>query len=59
MTTGLAVSVQVRPVRHAHDLKVDPNRVLARYAAERLLYRLSRYTTMARSSRYFWIVFRA
>jgi len=42
MSTGLAVSVQVRLVRHAHELKIDPNLVLARYAAERLLYRLSR-----------------
>jgi predicted nucleotidyltransferase component of viral defense system len=42
MSTGLAVSVQVRLVRHAHALKIDPNLVLARYAAERLLYRLSR-----------------
>jgi predicted nucleotidyltransferase component of viral defense system len=42
MSTGLAASVQVRLVRHAHALKIDPNLVLARYAAERLLYRLSR-----------------
>jgi len=42
MSTGLAASVQVRLVRHAHTLKIDPNLVLARYAAERLLYRLSR-----------------
>jgi predicted nucleotidyltransferase component of viral defense system len=42
MTTGLARSVQVRLVRHAHALGVDPNVVLARYGAERLLYRLSR-----------------
>jgi hypothetical protein len=42
MSTELAVSVQVRLVRHAHELKIDPNLVLARYAAERLLYRLSR-----------------
>jgi hypothetical protein len=41
MSTGLPVSVQVRLVRHAHELKIDPNLVLARYAAERLLYRLS------------------
>lgn len=42
MTKGLAQSVQTRLVRHAHALGVDPNLVLARYAAERLLYRLSR-----------------
>jgi hypothetical protein len=42
MSTGFAASVQVRLVRHAHALKIDPNLVLASYAAERLLYRLSR-----------------
>jgi predicted nucleotidyltransferase component of viral defense system len=42
MTTGLARSVQVRLVRHAHALGIDPNVILARYGAERLLYRLSR-----------------
>jgi predicted nucleotidyltransferase component of viral defense system len=42
VSSGLAVSVQVRLVRHAHSIKIDPNVVLARYAAERLLYRLSR-----------------
>jgi predicted nucleotidyltransferase component of viral defense system len=42
VTKGLAQSVQVRLVRHAHALGVDPNFVLVRYAAERLLYRLSR-----------------
>ncbi len=42
MTSGLAQSVQTRLVHHAHALGVDPNLVLARYAAERLLYRLSR-----------------
>jgi predicted nucleotidyltransferase component of viral defense system len=41
MTEGLARSVQTRLVRHAHGLGVDPNVVLARFAAERLLYRLS------------------
>ena len=41
MTSGLAQSVQVRLVRHAKKLGVDPNLVLARYASERLLYRLS------------------
>ena len=41
-TTGLAQSVQTRLVRHAKDLGLDPNLVLARYAAERFLYRLSR-----------------
>lgn len=33
--------VQVRLVRHAHRLGVDPNLVLSRFAAERFLYRLS------------------
>ncbi|HVS10523.1 MAG TPA: hypothetical protein VMS76_11675 [Planctomycetota bacterium] len=42
MSSGLARSVQVRLVRHAKALDVDPNLVLARYATERLLYRLSR-----------------
>lgn len=42
MTAGLSRSVQVRLVRRAHTLGVDPNVVLARYGAERLLYRLSR-----------------
>jgi hypothetical protein len=42
VTSGLARSVQTRLVRHAHALGVDPNLVLARYATERLLYRLSR-----------------
>jgi Nucleotidyl transferase AbiEii toxin, Type IV TA system len=42
VTSGLAQSVQTRLVNHAHALGVDPNLVLARYAAERLLYRLSR-----------------
>ncbi len=41
MSTGLAQSVQVRLVRHAKTIDVDPNVVLARYATERLLYRLS------------------
>jgi hypothetical protein len=41
-TTGLAASVQVRLVRHAKALGMDPNLVFARFAAERLLYRLSR-----------------
>lgn len=39
---GLAQSVQVRLVRHAKAIGVDPNLVLTRYAAERFLYRLSR-----------------
>ncbi len=38
-TTGLAASVQVRLVRHAREIGMDPNHVMARYAAERLLYR--------------------
>lgn len=42
MTSGLAQSVLTRLVRHAQSLGVDPNLVLARYATERLLYRLSR-----------------
>jgi nucleotidyltransferase AbiEii toxin of type IV toxin-antitoxin system len=42
MSTGLAQSVQVRLVRHANAIGVDPNLVLVRYATERLLYRLSR-----------------
>jgi predicted nucleotidyltransferase component of viral defense system len=39
---GLARSVQVRLVRHAKAIGVDPNFVLTRYAVERFLYRLSR-----------------
>lgn len=39
---GLPVSVQVRLVQHARAIGMDPNVVLARYAAERFLYRLSR-----------------
>lgn len=42
MSGGVAQSVQARLVRHARALEVDPNLVLARYATERLLYRLSR-----------------
>lgn len=42
MTSGLAQSVQTRLVRRAKAIEVDPNLVLARYATERLLYRLSR-----------------
>jgi predicted nucleotidyltransferase component of viral defense system len=38
---GLARSVQVRLARHAKAIGVDPNLVLARYAVERFLYRLS------------------
>ncbi len=40
MTTGLSRSVQTRLVAHAHRLGVDPSLILARYPAERLLYRL-------------------
>lgn len=40
--SGLARSVQVRLVRHAKGIGVDPNLVLTRYAVERFLYRLSR-----------------
>lgn len=35
-------SVQARLVRYANDHLVDPNLILSRYAAERLLYRLSK-----------------
>ncbi|MBM3317569.1 MAG: nucleotidyl transferase AbiEii/AbiGii toxin family protein [Candidatus Eisenbacteria bacterium] len=42
MTTGFQHSVQVRLVRHAKELGIDPNVTLVRYASERLLYRLSR-----------------
>lgn len=42
MSPGLPQSVQTRLVRHAKQIGVDPNMVLARYATERLLYRLSR-----------------
>ena len=39
---GLARSVQVRLVRHAKEIGVDPNLVVTRYGVERFLYRLSR-----------------
>jgi hypothetical protein len=39
---GLAQSVQVRLVRHAKEIGVDPNVVFTRSAVERFLYRLSR-----------------
>ena len=39
---GLPVSIQVRLVRHAKAVGMDPNLVLARFAIERFLYRLSR-----------------
>lgn len=42
MSHGLAASVHVRLVRHAKAQNIDPNVVFARYATERLLYRLSR-----------------
>ena len=42
MSSGLPHSVQTRLVRHAHALELDPNIVLARYAVERFLFRLSR-----------------
>ena len=35
------MSVQARLVRHAKATGMDPNHVLARYATERFLYRLS------------------
>jgi hypothetical protein len=40
--SALEQSVQARLLRHAKDHVVDPNLILTRYAAERLLYRLSR-----------------
>lgn len=39
---GLAHSVHARLIRHAKQIGTDPNVVLARYAAERFLFRLSR-----------------
>ena len=39
---GLPVSVQVRLVRHAQAIGLNPNLVLGRYATERFLYRLSK-----------------
>jgi len=42
VNSGLIGSVPVRLVRHARTLGVDPNLVLARFATERLLYRISR-----------------
>jgi hypothetical protein len=39
---GLAHSVHARLIRHAKQIGADPNLVLARYAAERFLFRLSR-----------------
>lgn len=41
-STALAQSIQTRLLRHARTVGVDPNLVLTRFAAERLLYRLSR-----------------
>jgi hypothetical protein len=41
-TSGLAAAVQARLVRHAKVIGMDPNLVLARFAMERLLHRLSR-----------------
>lgn len=41
-SAGLAQSIQVRLVRHAKTIGVDPNLVLTRFAVERFLYRLSR-----------------
>ena len=41
-THGLAQSLHTRLVRHAQSLGVDVNLVLARFATERFLYRLSR-----------------
>jgi len=42
VSTGLARSVQMRLVRHAHAHGLDPDLLLTRYATERLLYRLCR-----------------
>jgi predicted nucleotidyltransferase component of viral defense system len=42
VSSGLARAVQVRLVRHAKAIGVDPNLVLTRYGVERFLYRLSR-----------------
>lgn len=39
--TPLEHSIQARLVRVARELRVDPNLILSRYAAERLLHRLS------------------
>jgi len=39
---GLPVSIQTRLVNHAKATGMAPNQVLARYATERFLYRLSR-----------------
>lgn len=41
-SAALAQSVQVRLVRHAKMLGVDPNLILTRFAMERFLYRLPR-----------------
>ncbi|MBI2212140.1 MAG: nucleotidyl transferase AbiEii/AbiGii toxin family protein [Acidobacteria bacterium] len=40
--TPLEHSIQARLARVAKELRVDPNLILSRYAAERLLYRLAR-----------------
>jgi hypothetical protein len=42
VSSGLARSVHVRLVQYAKTVGVDPNLVLARFAMERWLYRLSR-----------------
>lgn len=42
MNSGLAQSILKRLAQHSKTLDVDPNLVLARFAAERFLYRLSR-----------------
>ena len=39
---GLPASVQARLIQHAKATGIDPNAVLARFGAERFLYRLSR-----------------
>ncbi len=40
--SGRVASIQKRLANHARELGMDPNLVLARFAVERLLYRLSR-----------------
>jgi hypothetical protein len=41
VTTGISQSVKTRLLDHAKAAHVDPNHVLARYATERFIYRLS------------------
>jgi hypothetical protein len=46
--SALQQSVQARLVRQAKDQGFDPNLILARYAAERFLYRLSKSPQITR-----------